>query len=208
MDLTAAITPKSDQINAEDLLAGPRTFTIAEVREGSVEQPVNVHLVESPGKPFRPSKTVLRIFVTAWGSDSSTFAGQRITLYRDPTVRFGGQDVGGIRVSHMSGITKPLKLALTVSKGKRSQYVVDPLPDAPAPTQKKAKVYTLDELIEKAQAALSNEVLNQIAKDAVADLSGDDLETVKAVVTARRAELKAAPAEPTLDWPDVKQADS
>jgi hypothetical protein len=135
MDLTAAIAPKSDQINAEDLLAGPRTFTIAEVREGSAEQPVNVHLVESPGKPFRPSKTVLRIFVTAWGSDSSTFAGQRITLYRDPTVRFGGQDVGGIRVSHMSGITKPLKLALAVSKGKRSQYVVDPLPDAPAPAE-------------------------------------------------------------------------
>jgi hypothetical protein len=207
MDLTAAITPKSDQINAEDLLAGPRTFTIAEVREGSVEQPVNVHLVESPGKPFRPSKTVLRIFVTAWGSDSSTFAGQRITLYRDPTVRFGGQDVGGIRVSHMSGITKPLKLALTVSKGKRTQYVVEPLTDAPAPAQKRPR-QTPDGLIEKAQAALSDEVLNQIAKDAVADLNGDDLDAVKAVVTARRAELKAAPAEPTLDWPDVKQADS
>jgi hypothetical protein len=193
MDLTAAIAPKSDQINAEDLLAGPRTFTISEVREGSAEQPVNVHLVESPGKPFRPSKTVLRIFVTAWGSDSSTFAGQRITLYRDPTVRFGGQDVGGIRVSHMSGITKPLKLALAVSKGKRSQYVVDPLPDAPAPAQ---AAPTVDELIDAAQKAGSNDDLNRIARKAVAALAGDDLDAVKSVVTARRAELKDA--EPQL----------
>jgi hypothetical protein len=193
MDLTAAIAPKSDQINAEDLLAGPRTFTIAEVREGSAEQPVNVHLVESPGKPFRPSKTVLRIFVTAWGKDSSTFAGQRITLYRDPTVRFGGQDVGGIRVSHMSGITKPLKLALTVSKGKRSQYVVDPLPDAPAPVQ---AAPTVDELIDAAQKAGSDDDLNRIARQAVAALAGSDLDAVKSIVTARRAELKDA--EPQL----------
>jgi hypothetical protein len=193
MDLTAAIAPKSDQINAEDLLAGPRTFTIAEVREGSAEQPVNVHLVESPGKPFRPSKTVLRIFVTAWGKDSSTFAGQRITLYRDPTVRFGGQDVGGIRVSHMSGITKPLKLALTVSKGKRSQYVVEPLADAPAPAQ---AAPTVDELIDAAQKAGSDDELNRIARKAVAALAGDDLDAVKGVVTARRAELKGA--EPQL----------
>jgi hypothetical protein len=197
MDLTAAIAPKSDQINAEDLLAGPRTFTISEVREGSAEQPINVHLVESPGKPFRPSKTVLRIFVTAWGKDSSTFAGQRITLYRDPTVRFGGQDVGGIRVSHMSGITKPLKLALAVSKGKRSQYVVEPLPDAPAPAQ---AAPTVDELIDAAQKAGSDDELNRIARKAVAALAGDDLDAVKGVVTARRAELKDA--EPQL--PDAE----
>jgi hypothetical protein len=188
MDLTAAIAPKSDQINAEDLLAGPRTFTIAEVREGSAEQPVNVHLVESPGKPFRPSKTVLRIFVTAWGSDSSAFAGQRITLYRDPTVRFGGQDVGGIRVSHMSGITKPLKLALAVSKGKRSQYVVQPLPDAPAPTQ---AAPTAEELIAEAEKAATNDDLNRIARSA-AHLTGDDLAAVREIVTARREDLKDA----------------
>jgi hypothetical protein len=150
--------------------------------------------VESPGKPFRPSKTVLRIFVTAWGKDSSTFAGQRITLYRDPTVRFGGQDVGGIRVSHMSGITKPLKLALAVSKGKRSQYVVDPLPDEPRARVKAGP--TLDVLIENAQEARSNDELNEIARQAVAALAGSDLDAVKSVVTARRAELKDA--EPQL----------
>lgn len=133
MDLTQSIAPKSDQLNAEDLLSGPRTFTIAEVRKGSDEQPVDVHLVEHPGRPFKPSKTVRRLMVAAWGVDSATYTGQRMTLYRDPAVKFGGMDVGGIRVSHMSGIDKPLKVALTVSRGKRAPYVVQPLSDTPTP---------------------------------------------------------------------------
>lgn len=131
MDLTESITPRSDQLNAEDLLAGPRTVTVENVTKGSSEQPVNIHLVEFPGRPFRPSKTVRRILVAAWGAEASAYAGRRMSLYRDPAVRFGGQDVGGIRVSHMSHISKRLTLALTVTRGKRAPYNVDPLPDGP-----------------------------------------------------------------------------
>jgi hypothetical protein len=117
-------------------------------------------------------------------------------------------DVGGIRVSHLSHIDKPLTLALTVSKGKRAPYVVKPLADEPAPAQKKAKAAPdVELLIENAQLARDNADLDQVARQA-AGLTGADLETVKAVVTARRAELKAAPAEPTLDWPDVKGPES
>lgn len=133
LDMTESIAPKSDQLNAEDLLTGPRTFTIAEVKRGTPEQPVDVHLLEFPGRPFKPSKTVRRIMVGAWGADASTYAGKRLTLYRDPAVRFGGMDVGGIRVSHMSGIDKPMTLVLSVSKGKRAPYVVKPLADDAPP---------------------------------------------------------------------------
>jgi len=128
MDLTDTIIPKSDQINADDLITGPRTFTIKGVRRGSDEQPVNIDLVELPGRPFRPSKTVTRILVAAWGKESDAYTGRRMTLYRDPDVKFGGQDVGGIRVSHLSDIAKPLNLALTATRGKKSKYVVQPLP--------------------------------------------------------------------------------
>lgn len=134
MDLTDTIIPKSDQLNAEDLLTGPRTFTVAEVRKGSSEQPVDIHLHEFPGRPFKPSKTVRRILVAAWGKDSAAYAGRRMTLYRDPRVRFGGQEVGGIRVSHLSHVEKRITLALTETRGKRATFVVDPLPDAPAPS--------------------------------------------------------------------------
>ena len=117
MDISETIVPKSDQLNAEDLLTGPRTFTVEKVTKGSAEQPVDIHLVEFPGRPFRPSKTVRRILVNAWGPEASAYVGRRLTLYRDPAVKFGGMDVGGIRVSHLSGIDKPLTVALTVSRG-------------------------------------------------------------------------------------------
>ena len=133
MDLTESIAPKSDQLNAEDLLTGPRTFTVERVSKGSAEQPVDIHLVEFPGRPFRPSKTVRRILVNAWGPDANTYTGRRMTLYRDPAVKFGGMDVGGIRVSHLSHIDKPLSVALTVSRGKRQAYTVKPLADEPPP---------------------------------------------------------------------------
>lgn len=130
MDLTESIAPKSDQLNAEDLLTGPRTVTVAEVRKGTTEQPVDIHLVEFPGRPFKPSKTVRRILVAAWGKDSAAYVGRRITLYRDPTVRFGGMDVGGIRVSHLSHISKRIVLALTTTRGKRAPFTIDPLPES------------------------------------------------------------------------------
>jgi hypothetical protein len=130
LDMTESIAPKSDQLNAEDLLSGPRTFTIADVKRGSAEQPVDVHLVEFPGRPFKPSKTVRRLMVNAWGPDAASYAGKRMTLYRDPAVKFGGMDVGGIRVSHMSHLTKPMTVALTVTRGKRAPFVVQPLVDA------------------------------------------------------------------------------
>lgn len=127
MDLTASIAPKSDQINAEDLLTGPRTFTVEHVDAGSVEQPVNVHLVEFPGRPYRPSKTMRRVLVSAWGKDAGVYAGRRLTLFRDPEVTFGRDKVGGLKISHLSHIEKPLKLALTATRGKRALHVVDPL---------------------------------------------------------------------------------
>lgn len=131
MDLTESLAPKSDQLNAEDLLAGPRTFTVEKVTKGTAEQPVDIHLVEFSGRPFKPSKTVRRILVNAWGADAAAYTGRRMTLYRDPAVRFGGQDVGGIRVSHLSHISKRVTVALTVSRGKRAPYSVDPLLDGP-----------------------------------------------------------------------------
>lgn len=138
-DMSETIAPKSDQLNAEHLLAGERTVTITDIRGGTDEQPVNIHLAEFPGLPFRPSKTVRRIFVAAWGKDASVYIGRRMTLWNDPAVKWAGQAVGGIRVKAMSDIKKPLVIALTVTKGKRETNTVQPLIEArpaaqPAPT--------------------------------------------------------------------------
>ncbi len=132
MNLSQAIIAKSDQLNADDLISGPRTFTIKEVRRGDADQPVAIVLAEFPDKrPFKPSKTVLRILAFGWGEETDDWPeNPRFTLYRDAKVKWAGQEIGGIRVSHMSHIDGPLKVALAESKGKKSLWRVDPLPDS------------------------------------------------------------------------------
>jgi hypothetical protein len=59
-----------------------------------------------------------------------------MTLFRDSKVQWGGMDVGGIRISHMSDISGVATLPLTVTKGKKAPFVVKPLSaSAPASTE-------------------------------------------------------------------------
>jgi hypothetical protein len=133
MDITATLEAKSAQLNTDDLIAGPRTITITKVSAGSTEQPVAVSFEGDGGKPWYPCKSMRRVLVAAWGADASQYVGRRVTLFRDPSVTYGGIQVGGIRVSHLSGIDGPLSIALTVTRQKRAPYKVQPLVAAPAP---------------------------------------------------------------------------
>jgi len=133
MDITDTLAPKSDQLDAVDLShSGPRTFTITDVSKGAPDQPVNVHLAEFP-RVWRPGKSMRRVLASCWGTDASAYVGRRVTLFCDPTVKFGGEAVGGIRVSHMSHIDKPTKVPLIVTRGKSAMYTVRPLTES-APT--------------------------------------------------------------------------
>jgi len=127
MNLTETIAPRSDQINADDLISGPVTVTITEVRAGTAEQPVDVIVAEYPGRAYRPSKSMRRVMVSAWGAEASAYAGHRLTLVRNPEITFGRDKVGGIEIAEMSHINKPLTVALTATRGKRKNFTVTPL---------------------------------------------------------------------------------
>ena len=189
MDLTDSIAPNSDQLNAEDMLSGPMTVTIEKVTAGSSEQPVNVHLVELPGRPYRPSKSMRRVMVGAWGPEASNYTGRRMTLYRDPEVRFGGMAIGGIKISHISHIDKPLRLALTVSRGKRAVHTVDPLTDAPTPA---------GPTVEQVQATESVDELRAMWSTASPE--------VQAAIKVRVAELQQ-PTTPPADPEQLSDAE-
>tara|TARA_R100000365_G_scaffold3686_1_gene13544 strand:+ start:34881 stop:35699 length:819 start_codon:yes stop_codon:yes gene_type:complete len=135
--MSQTIAPKSDQLNADDLIGGPRTITITRVtgNEGNAEQPVNIFFEGDNGKPFRPCKSMRRVMVKIWGKDASKYAGQSMTLFRDPKVQWGGMEVGGIRISHMTGLEKKEVMALTASNRARKPYTVSPLTDVPAAQQ-------------------------------------------------------------------------
>lgn len=128
-DMTAVIVPKSDQINADDLIGGDLTIRITGVSvTPGTEQPVSMKFEGSP-KVFRPCKSMARVMVAVWGPDSKTYVGRTLQLYRDPTVKWGGMDVGGIRIRAMSHMPndRPMTMALTATKGQRKPYTVQPL---------------------------------------------------------------------------------
>ena len=154
VDLSQTVAPKSDQLNADDLIAGPRTITVTRVTASDTpEQPVSVYFEGDNGKPWKPCKSMRRVLIAGWGVDASTFTGRSLTIYNDPDVTFGGMKTGGIRISHMSHMDGPLKLALTATKANRAMYTVQPLRVAQAPAMPEAEAIalinaaeTLDEL--------------------------------------------------------------
>ena len=133
LDISDTIAPNSDQLDAVDLLSGPRVFTIEGVSRGNSEQPVQIKLAEFP-RVWRPGKSMRRVLVAIWGPDASAYVGRRLTLFCDPEVRFGGAAVGGVRIQAMSHMPKKKSVPLLVSRGKSAMWPVEPLADDVQPT--------------------------------------------------------------------------
>jgi len=127
IDLRGTIKPKSDQLNADDLIGGPITIRITGVMVGEGEQPVSISFDGDGGKPFKPGKSMRRVLVNLWGPDGAAYIGRSLTIYRDEQVVFGGVEVGGIRISHMSHLQRETTMALTATKAKRKPFTVRPL---------------------------------------------------------------------------------
>lgn len=128
VDLSKTVEAKSDQLNADDLIGGAKTIKVTKVEtSNSADQPVSIYYEGDGGKPWKPCKTVRRLLIGAWGADGSKYVGRMVTVYRDPTVKWAGQEVGGIRVSHISHIDKPLTLSLAQTRGKKTPYTIQPL---------------------------------------------------------------------------------
>lgn len=186
MDMTETIAPKSDQLNADDLISGPVTVTIKEVRKGNPEQPVDVILVEFPGRAYRPSKSMRRVMVTAWGPEASAYTGHKLTLVRNPEITFGRDKVGGIEIAAMSHIDKPLTVALTTTRSKRKNFTVQPLAaPTPPPTDTSGRSW----LAELELAGDDIDAVVSLGKAAgEAHAAGD----IVAAMKRRWAEIKAA----------------
>ena len=136
-DVGMTIAPKSDQLNADDLINGPMTIKITKVsaNPSSAEQPISLFFEGDDGKPYKACKSMRRVLVQVWGRDGAAYAGRSMTLYRDPGVKFGGLEVGGIRISHMSHIDAPMTMALTATRAQRRPFTVQPL----SPVEKKVE---------------------------------------------------------------------
>ena len=177
-DLSRLVEPKSDQLNADDLLPGSITVNVKGVRlSGSSEQPIIID-IDGGYKPYKPCKSMSRLLMFCWGKNGREWVGRTMTLYNDPTVRWAGVEIGGIRISHLSHIEKAISVALTVTRGKRSPYTVEKLTkpgypqadfDKNLPAWKsaiEAEKFTPQSLIEKIQAkGLLSDDMKQLILD-------------------------------------------
>jgi hypothetical protein len=124
-EVLASIVPKSDQLNADDLITGPITVTITGVRRGDREQPI---IVDIEGhRPYKPCKSMRRVLIAAYSDEPKQWTGKRMTLFCDPNVTWAGVKVGGIRISHLSGLTEPKTFLLTLTRGKKLEVTIYPL---------------------------------------------------------------------------------
>lgn len=124
-NLADTIKPKSDQLNADDLLTGSITVTVVDVVRGSKDQPIAICI--NGQQPYKPCKSMRRALIMLWGDNGKKWIGRSMTLFCDPTVKWAGVAIGGIRISHVSDITEPKHLMLTATRGRKSEVVINPL---------------------------------------------------------------------------------
>lgn len=189
MDISETTEPKSDQQQYDDFIGGiSRRVTVSGVSKGSPEQPVNIELKEYPGRPFRPNKTMRRLLLAAWGRDSTVYIGRTITLVGNPNVMWAGKPVGGVEIAALSHIDKPLTIALTTTRGKRSPFTVQPLTAPPRPKDESGR----DWLAELNLAGDDLAAVNALGAAAVAAHASDQ---TMALLRGVRDRLMQAPVE-------------
>ena len=124
-DVSFAMEAKSDQLNAADIMACDRVIKITRVDVKKGEQPVSVYFEGDNNRPWKPSKGMIRILAGAWGAESTEWIGKHAQLYFEPTVKYAGKEVGGIRIKALSDIPeRGLQFSLTINRQKREPYHV------------------------------------------------------------------------------------
>lgn len=128
MDISKALLAKSDQLNAADLSGNPIVATIKDARQpGGQGTPVFVDLTGMDGRPWKPSKGMLRVLATAWGTETDAWIGRLVKLINNPEVIYSGKAVGGVEVVAMSHIERAFTVPKRISQSKTTQHHVDVL---------------------------------------------------------------------------------
>jgi hypothetical protein len=128
IDVSHTIISKSDQLNATDLPPGDSILKIVNVKVAAdKDQPVQILIEGYEGRPYKPCLSMRRVLIAAWGQYAETWIGQSIAVYCENSVLWAGKEVGGIRITSLTGIDKEVRVPITITRNKREIYVVGPL---------------------------------------------------------------------------------
>ena len=129
LTLRDTIIPKSDQLNYDDVMAGPLTVRVTGLAAGSPDQPVIVRVADAATgaalRDCKPCKSMRRVLIACWGDRGRDWIGRTMRLVGDPNVMFGGVKVGGIRIAAVSGIDAPRRIMLTTTRSKRAETIIE-----------------------------------------------------------------------------------
>lgn len=124
-DIREAMQAKSDQLNAQDIIGYEPVLLITSVTVTRGEQPVSVHYHGDNGRPWKPSKGMLRGLSAGWGPETDNWIGKSVRVYNDETVKWAGKEVGGIRIREMSHIKETgIKYMLRESRQKVTEFFI------------------------------------------------------------------------------------
>ena len=76
--LKDTIVPKSDQLNADDLITGPVTVQITSIKRGNQEQPISIG-ISGGFQPYKPCKSMRRVMSAFSWSDFGTIVSFKLS---------------------------------------------------------------------------------------------------------------------------------
>lgn len=145
-DLSDTIVANSKQLNASDLVGGSIIVQITggkRIGPAKGDQPLQLQITGGH-MPWRPCKGMRGVMIQAWGKSGHGWIGKWVELYREPTVKWGGDEVGGIQIRALSDVPHDFTVPLTVSRGRKVPFKVRKLA---APKQSGAPTADMDALL-------------------------------------------------------------
>jgi hypothetical protein len=133
-----------------------------------------------------------KLLAYAWGVNAAEWIGRSMTLYNDPEVKFGGEQVGGIRISHMTDIKADIRVSLTTTRGKKAATSVRKM-DRPASVDHVGLI----------NAAADMDELKAAFKAAIASTKDRSLMACYTEAKDARKAALSAPTDPTPEPADA-----
>jgi hypothetical protein len=181
-NLSDTIVPKSDQLNADQLLAGEMTITVTSVTRGnSAEQPIIIGYQGDNGRPYKPCKSMRKIIIFAWGENGNDWIGRSMTLYNKQDVKWAGVEVGGIRISAMSHIQSDIKISVAATKGKKEAYLIKKLATVAAKQQQQKQQNPAKTLAERIAGIFPAFAALSVTADMIVARLGHGIDTVNEI---------------------------
>lgn len=141
MNIREFVKIKSDRLNYEDFIMGPKDFTIVRLAK-KIDQGTPKLLIFFEGfesTPYWPSKGMIKCLssMDGWGNaEFPQWIGRRMRLFGEPTVVYAGKEMGGIQISHISDIKSEYTTKITLRRGLRIDFTIEPMAStvkSPAP---------------------------------------------------------------------------